>query len=101
MDLLLVPEVSLNDKGAVSQEVARAMACGVRKQMKSSCAIALTGIAGPTGGSVEKPVGTVWISAVGPDFELTRQYHFLGEREDVQKQAALAGIRQLFESLQK
>lgn len=100
-DLLLVSELVLKEKGAVSQEVALAMAFGAQKQLKSHCSIALTGIAGPTGGSGEKPVGTVWISAVGPDFEVTRQYHFLGEREDVQKQAALAGVRQLFESLQK
>ncbi len=59
-------KISGADYGAVSEEVARAMAAGARKISGADYAIATTGIAGPTGGSAEKPVGTVWIAVATP-----------------------------------
>ena len=64
------PEI-LDTKGAVSEEVVIEMAKGAMKSMNSDCAIATSGIAGPTGGTPEKPVGTVWIAAVTKDKVMT------------------------------
>jgi nicotinamide-nucleotide amidase len=60
--------------GAVSEEVVTAMAHGIKKQFKTDYAIATSGIAGPTGATADKPIGTVWISIVGPDKEISRKY---------------------------
>ena len=62
--------------GAVSEEVAKVMAKRCRELFSSSLAISTTGIAGPTGGSPEKPVGTVWIGLAGPKKTLAKKYFF-------------------------
>lgn len=69
------PEV-LKEHGAVSQQVVEQMAAGVRKLMKTDYAIATSGVAGPSGGTDEKPVGTVWIAACSADTMFSREYHF-------------------------
>ncbi len=66
ISLLNVPERTLMEKGAVSRETASAMAVGCRELFGSTISLSVTGIAGPEGGTEDKPVGTVFISVVGP-----------------------------------
>jgi nicotinamide-nucleotide amidase len=90
--LLGVPAVLLARYGAVSAEVARAMAEGARTAFNSDFALSLTGIAGPTGGSEEKPVGLVHF-AVATDVGVSdRRVVFTGNREQVRRRAAFAGL---------
>jgi nicotinamide-nucleotide amidase len=102
-DLLGVREVTLRRHGAVSEAVAREMVRGVLRRSRATVAVAVTGIAGPDGGSAEKPVGTVWFAwarrqgrSVVVHAERKR---FRGDRETVRHRAAqhaLAGVlRQL------
>ena len=79
-DLLAVPEIMLQNKGAVSKEVVEAMAEGVRIKLKSDIGIAISGIAGPEGGSKEKPVGTVFIALADNDQCLCRKFEFQLDR---------------------
>lgn len=74
MNVLHVSKESLNKYGAVSESVATEMVEGVANLLKSDCAIATTGIAGPDGGSEEKPVGTAWISTYYKNKVLTKKY---------------------------
>src|SRR5450432_3477730 len=78
--------------GAVSAEVARAMAEGARRAFDSDIALALTGIAGPSGGSDEKPVGLVHLSVSTADGVSNRRVVFPGNREQVRRRAAFAGL---------
>lgn len=87
MEMLGVSENVLKSEGAVSASVARQMAQGVRARLKTKCSIAITGIAGPNGGSPEKPVGTVWFAVSGPGVEVTDVKLFSGDRVEIQKQA--------------
>jgi nicotinamide-nucleotide amidase len=82
-DLLRVPEDVLAQKGAVSPETARAMARGVRETFHAAVGLAVTGIAGPSGGSVEKPVGTVYIGLATADGEDVWHYQFYGNRTEI------------------
>ena len=79
--LLGVPAEILEKFGAVSQEVAEAMALGAQKALNADYAVATTGIAGPDGGSDEKPVGTVWIAVAGPSGVTSKKYIFKHNRE--------------------
>ncbi|MBT8337762.1 MAG: nicotinamide-nucleotide amidohydrolase family protein, partial [Gemmatimonadetes bacterium] len=98
--LLEVPQSLLDSDGAVSESVARAMASGVAAALGADCGVGITGVAGPGGGSDEKPVGTVWIGwrVPGPGGEErveARRYRFTGDREAVRiraTQAALHGL---------
>lgn len=96
--LLDVPEETIEGRGAVSESVARAMARGVVARSGATWGLAVTGIAGPTGGSPEKPVGTVWIGVSGPA-ERVRRYRFDGDREEVRDRSVAAAL-ELLESVQ-
>lgn len=87
-----VNEETIRWHGAVSAEVAAAMAEGVRHRAGSDFALSITGIAGPSGGSEEKPVGTVFLGVAGPSRTIVREKHFAGDRERVQMFAAYAGL---------
>jgi nicotinamide-nucleotide amidase len=84
-DLLGVRRDTLMQEGAVSEAIARQMAHGVRRQLKSDWSVAITGIAGPSGGSPDKPVGTVCFAVVGPSFEDSRKEFFSGDRKAIQQ----------------
>ncbi len=90
--LLGVDEDVLRGHGAVSSEVAAAMAEGVRHVAGADVALALTGIAGPSGGTAEKPVGTVFIAVASPSGLVVKERHFHGDRHQIQTHAAYAGL---------
>lgn len=81
--MLGVPEATLAAHGAVSSETAAAMAIGARKHSGADLAISTTGIAGPDGGSAQKPVGTVWFGLATPQGVTTYHRIFPGNREAV------------------
>ena len=91
-DLVGVPHELLVENGAVSEEVARAMAVGVRKRFSADWGIGITGIAGPTGGSVEKPVGLVHWAVAGPGILEARHRVFLGDRVIVREWSLNAAL---------
>jgi competence/damage-inducible protein CinA-like protein len=90
-----VPEELLAEHGAVSAEVAAAMADGVRGQLGADVAVAVTGVAGPDGGTAEKPVGRVHLHASGPDGSLARMLDLPGEREQIRVRAAVTSLHLL------
>jgi nicotinamide-nucleotide amidase len=91
-DLLDVPRDILDAHGAVSEPVALAMASGIRARAKADIGVGVTGIAGPTGGTPEKPVGMVVVAAVTIDERRCRTFRFFGDREQVKFQAAQAAL---------
>jgi len=100
-DLLGVPEELLRAHGAVSAEVAEAMAAGARERLGVDVAVSVTGIAGPGGGTPEKPVGLVFIHAAGPMGERPVRIEIPGEREWVRARSAATAlhlVRRLLES---
>jgi nicotinamide-nucleotide amidase len=80
--VLGVSKESLEQFGAVSEQVATEMVVGVKRVMDADYAIATTGIAGPTGGTEDKPVGTVWIAVSGPNKTLVKKYTFVGDHRE-------------------
>jgi nicotinamide-nucleotide amidase len=83
-----VPQDVIETHGAVSEATARAMASGARREAKTDFALATTGIAGPEGGSPEKPVGTVWMALASPTGVDARKFIFPGSRQHVRLRAA-------------
>jgi nicotinamide-nucleotide amidase len=100
--LLGVNPRTLEQSGAVSEEVVREMVAGALARLGGDVAVAVTGIAGPGGGTPEKPVGTVWISwKRRGGYASARVFHFEGDRDAVRRQtvaAALEGLRQILTS---
>ncbi|MBT9465812.1 CinA family protein [Hydrogenophaga sp.] len=95
--MLGVPAALIAQHGAVSEPVARAMAVGALAHSAAQVAVAVTGVAGPTGGSADKPVGTVWFGWATPAGTFTEHQRFDGDRAAVRAATvrhALAGLLQ-------
>lgn len=90
--MLGVSKKTLRKHGAVSQETAREMAKGALKRSRGSIAVAVTGVAGPTGGSAAKPVGTVCFAFATPKSVLSETQHFKGDRESVRRQSVIRAL---------
>ena len=94
-DVLGVSEQDLQTVGAVSSEVAAQMAEGARRLMKTDLAVSLTGIAGPDGGSDEKPVGLVWFGLATQDGVRTEKAIFRGDRTGIRANAVIHALGML------
>ena len=99
-ELLGVSWDTLNSKGAVSRETVLEMARGVRSRMNGDIAVSVSGIAGPGGGTPEKPVGTTWIGLAAEDGEWAKMYQFSSNREGNKSQAGEAALHLLLDYLQ-
>jgi nicotinamide-nucleotide amidase len=100
LDFLDVAPELVERHGAVSAEVATAMAVGVQGRLHASCAIAVTGVAGPGGGSEEKPIGLVYVALATPDGGAdVRKLMLPGDREMVQRRAATAALTMLWKAV--
>ncbi|MCK5585639.1 CinA family protein [Candidatus Bipolaricaulota bacterium] len=97
--LLEVPRETLTLYGAVSSQTAAAMAEGSRSRFKTDFGVSITGIAGPTGGSAEKPVGLVYIAVAGPQRTHVEEHRFPGDRSQVRDQAITAAMRLILGAL--
>jgi nicotinamide-nucleotide amidase len=95
----VAPDV-LAEHGAVSEPAVRAMVSGARAAMRADCALAITGVAGPAGGTAEKPVGTVWIAAAIGDRIEPRRLHLVGDRAEIRARAAQSALDLLRRLLQ-
>jgi len=101
VELLGVDKELIESHGAVSEPVALQMAEGIRKKTGADFGLATTGIAGPGGGSPEKPVGTVWIAVSGPEGTKARCYHFGNHRQRNIRRSALMALDRLRKEVQK
>lgn len=85
--------------GAVSEEVAKSMAEGVSRALKTQYAISITGIAGPDGGTSHKPVGLVYIGIKTPDKTVVKKYNFMGTRQKIREGSAKSALIDLWHLL--
>lgn len=96
---LSVPPDLIARAGAVSGEVAAAMAEGVARRLAANVGVGTTGIAGPAGGSPEKPVGTVWVAVAAGAVRISRRFLLSGDRDAVRAGAVERALRILIEVL--
>lgn len=101
-----VKSTTLETYGAVSRETVLKMAAGIRKTFseissKKVIGVSISGVAGPSGGSPQKPVGTVWIGLSAPDLNEAYENHFDGTREEIKAQSAVQALRILRDYLEK
>ena len=96
-EMLGVPSSLIDDYGAVSEPVANAMASGALLHSAADYAIAVTGVAGPGGGSPQKPVGTVWIALASAGHLEAQCHQFEGDRAAVREATLVAGLARLIE----
>jgi nicotinamide-nucleotide amidase len=95
-----VDEELIKRHGAVSREVAEALAAGARERLQADIGVGITGVAGPGGGSEQKPVGLVWLSIAGPDAQLTtRSVNLPGGRADVRERSTTVAMHMLLRLL--
>lgn len=97
--LLGVKHESLIEHGAVSETVAREMADGARRRLGVDVAVAVTGIAGPGGGTAEKPVGLVYMAVCGANWARAERNVFAGDRDQIKSQTADRALRLLSEAI--
>jgi PncC family amidohydrolase len=100
VDLLGVRPETLDADGAVSRATAEQMAEGARQRLGADIGLSVTGIAGPTGDTAEKPIGLTWIGVAGPHGIRSQRFVFAGDRAAVKQQAAEAALTQLLLYLQ-
>ena len=101
-ELVGVPSELISRSGAVSEAVVRAMARGALSHSPDDLALAVTGIAGPDGGSADKPVGTVWLGWIArTGMERAEQYLFTGDREAVRRQSVMEALSGLIRFLEE
>lgn len=99
VELVGVRPQTLQASGAVSEEVVREMAMGARDRTGAEVSIAISGIAGPEGGSADKPVGLVWTAVAVRDVVKAKKFIFPGDRDEVRQRAAQFGLALLYEML--
>lgn len=99
MILLGVQESTLDRFGAVSEQTVKEMATGVRNVLSADFGLAVSGIAGPGGGTPDKPVGTTWIGLSTPGEEISQSFWFQGDRVQIKEQAAQAALELLLRYL--
>jgi len=97
--ILDVPGDVLSQHGAVSEETVLAMAAGAARRFSAQCSLAISGVAGPLGGSPEKPVGTVWIGWSVDGHASAERFFFQGDRISVKDQSAKAALEGLLARL--
>jgi nicotinamide-nucleotide amidase len=101
-ELLGVASEAIRKHGAVSREVAEAMAIGAKEASGADCTLSVTGIAGPVSDESKKPVGLVYIAICGPDGSIrVKKYNFGGTRLQIKKQSADAALRALLETVSR
>jgi len=98
-DLLGVTQSDLTTHGAVSEPVARQMAIGARDRFSADATLAITGIAGPGGGTSEKPVGTVWVAMALGGEVTARRLNVIGDRDEVRRRSAQSAMGMLRRAL--
>lgn len=98
-DILGVDQDLIEAEGAVSEPVVRAMAEGACRRFHTQCAVATSGIAGPSGGTDDKPVGTVWTAVVTPRGTFSELYYLAGPRSEIIDKATLLVLRLLLNHL--
>jgi nicotinamide-nucleotide amidase len=98
-DLLGVPAELIAQQGAVSEAVARAMVTGALARSRAQVAVAVTGVAGPGGGSASKPVGTVWLAWATPQGLWSERQLFAGDRAAVRQATVEHALAQLVQHL--
>ena len=101
MSQLGVKSKTLDDHGAVSEQCVLEMAQGVRKACASAIGVAISGVAGPTGGTEEKPVGTVWVAVSDDAGEKAQKVFWQGTRQQVRKIGAFAALSVVLQRVRK
>ncbi len=97
---LFVPEEVIEEKGAVSREVAKAMAEGLREATDVDIALSVTGVAGPGGGTPEKPVGTVFVGLASKDGTFVNKFLFSGDRISIKEQTSEEALKLVLDYLE-